>query len=130
MGTLFQELRTGCLSKVMQDEMMFVLLARDPGAPELVEQWAEKRHIEITLGSRPASDIEQINEARKCAETMRSWRRDNDGAWRNGLFGTPEPTAKLGTFTANGQEILRDGIHYGDAINPEAAQQIAKALNR
>lgn len=65
---------------------MFVLLARDAGAPARVREWCDQREREIAEGKRPAVDIAQVVEARKCADDMEAWRTANDGAWRTGLF--------------------------------------------
>lgn len=86
MGTKLTELRNGCFAKALDDEPMFVLLARDVRAPDIVEEWADRRAQEIRDGKRPASDMDQITEAYQCADNMREWRRQNDGAWRTGLF--------------------------------------------
>lgn len=86
MGTKLQELRDGCFSAAMDDEPMFVLLARDEKAPFLVRGWAARRQAEIEHGKRPASDIEKVREARATADAMDEWRIKNDGAWREGLF--------------------------------------------
>lgn len=86
MGTKLEELRNGCFARAMDDEPMFVLLARDPASPEMVEQWAQQREDEIKAGKRPANDMAQVEEARTCAKRMRSWRVIRDGAWREGLF--------------------------------------------
>jgi hypothetical protein len=86
MGTKLQELRDGCFAKAMDDEPMFVLLARDPAAPALVRAWALERKTDIATGKRPASDMAQVFEAEQCATKMEAWRRENDGAWRTGLF--------------------------------------------
>jgi hypothetical protein len=98
MGTKLQELRDGCFARAMDDEPMFVLLSRDPSAPALVRQWADQRTGEVNAGTRPASDMEQILEARGCADRMEAWREANDGAWRNGLFGesVQETTLEVG----------------------------------
>jgi hypothetical protein len=45
---------------------MFVLLARDPMAPLLVEIWADVR-------ANLVKDQDKIAEARQCAATMRRW---------------------------------------------------------
>jgi hypothetical protein len=86
MGTKLQELRSGCFAKAMDDEEMFVLLARDTSAPGKVRDWADQREAEVNAGKRPASDMEQVQEARGCADKMEVWREKNDGAWREGLF--------------------------------------------
>lgn len=90
MGTKLQELRDGCFARAMDDEPMFILLARDPGAPTLVRAWCDQREQEIEQGKRPAADIEQVREARRCADRMEGWREGNDGAWRQGLFARHE----------------------------------------
>lgn len=86
MGTKLTELRDGCFHAAMDDEPMFVLLARDPNAPLIVQVWADNREREISEGRRPASDMGKVREARKTAKEMREWRRDHDGEWRTGLF--------------------------------------------
>jgi hypothetical protein len=87
MGTKLTEMRDGCFAKALDDEEMFVLLARDVSAPDKVEEWADARAQEIRDGKRPASDMEQVTEAYGCADKMRVWRKANDGAWRTGMFG-------------------------------------------
>lgn len=86
MGTKLQELRDGCFAAAMDDEPMFVLLARDANAPAQVRQWADEREFDIRAGRKPASDMNKVVEARACADHMEAWREDNDGKWRDGLF--------------------------------------------
>ncbi len=59
-----------CYDNAEPDEPMFVLLARDRMAPDLIELWANGRMME---GEDPA----KVAEARSCAEAMREWRRQN-----------------------------------------------------
>jgi len=87
MGTKLEELRDGCFARAMDDEPMFVLLARDARAPVMVRAWATQRKADISMGRKPASDMAVVEEAFACAEKMEAWREANDGAWRNGLFG-------------------------------------------
>jgi hypothetical protein len=82
MGTKNNPGEFDCYSNAMPEEPMFILLARDPNAPHLVEQWADDRQRDIDNGSRPASDQPMVDEANHCAQTMRAWRKANDGAWR------------------------------------------------
>lgn len=90
MGTKLIELRDGCFHAALDDEPMFVLLARDPDAPRLCRNWASQRESEIKRGARPASDAAKVQEARETADRMDKWRKANDGAWGTGLFaGTP-----------------------------------------
>lgn len=90
MGTKLQELRGGCFSRAMDDEPMFVLLARDESTVPLVLAWAQNRELEVRKGRRPASDMAQVQEARDTARRMEAWRASNDDAWKVGLFGVPE----------------------------------------
>lgn len=82
MGTKLEELRNGCFHAAMDDEPMFVGLARDPSMPTFVRVWADTREAEIKAGTRPASDMSKVAEARATADKMEQWRKDNDGAWR------------------------------------------------
>lgn len=55
-----------CYANAAPDEPMFVLLARDPSAPLLVELWA-------LIREKLGSDAEKIEEARGCATAMHNW---------------------------------------------------------
>jgi hypothetical protein len=92
MGTKLHELRDGCFARAMDDEPMLVLLARDLSAPDLAEDWANRREADVTAGRKPASDLGQVEEVRDLAGQMREWREANDGAWRNGLFANEAAT--------------------------------------
>lgn len=67
MGTKNNPGAFDCYANAEPDEPMFVLLARDAGAPALVEMWADKRE---SAGEDPA----KVKEARDCAAKMRDWR--------------------------------------------------------
>lgn len=54
-----------CLQKAEDDEPIFVLLARDLSAPELVESWVEKN---------PQISAQKKVDALACARAMRDWR--------------------------------------------------------
>lgn len=71
-----------CYSAALEDEPMFVLLARDPKAPGLVRKWADKREKQIAKGKREMSDMSKVQEARLQANAMETWRLNNDGKWR------------------------------------------------
>lgn len=71
-----------CYANALPDEPMFILLARDPDAPRLVEAWAINRTNAIAKSERPDSDMKSVKEAWECANKMREWRAANDGAWR------------------------------------------------
>lgn len=73
MGTKSDPGAYDCYAKAAPDEPMFVLLARDPDAAILVNLWADLREHRIEMGSKPASDLAMVDEARDCARRMRSW---------------------------------------------------------
>jgi hypothetical protein len=60
------ELVSGCMAKAKDDEMTFVLLGRDPAAPETIRFWARER---VRRGKNRPDDA-QIVEALDCAATM------------------------------------------------------------
>lgn len=66
MGTKNNPGKFDCYHEAGPDEPMFVLLARDPLAPLLVEAWADKREHE--RGPSP-----KVDEARACAKAMREY---------------------------------------------------------
>lgn len=66
-----------CYGNADPDEPMFILLARDASAADLVDGWADRRQQEIALGNKPASDEPMVKEARDCARSMRDWRKAN-----------------------------------------------------
>lgn len=72
MGTKNNPGEFDCLAKALPDEPMFVLLARDPLAPELVRQWASRRSM-----TAETSEFAKLNEARTCAGAMEIWRAAN-----------------------------------------------------
>ena len=82
MGTKANPAPNDCYSRALPDEPHFALLARDPTAPAVLQFWAVHREAMITRGDAPSSDGAVIDEARACAERMRAWREQNDGAWR------------------------------------------------
>jgi hypothetical protein len=77
LGSKLNPGRFDCYSRARPDEPMFVLLARDPSAPYIVDQWAKQRLFDIQRGIKPESDKAKVNEAIECAERMRAWYYDN-----------------------------------------------------
>jgi hypothetical protein len=55
-----------CLSRARDDEMTFVLLARDAAAPRAIRAWCDWR---VDMGKNKYSDP-QIKEALACADEM------------------------------------------------------------
>jgi hypothetical protein len=62
---------SSCLNRSEDDEMVFVLCARDPVAPDLVRIWANCRDGN---GGKP----EKVQEARECADAMERWRAERE----------------------------------------------------
>lgn len=82
MGTKDNPAPFDCYANALSDEPMFILLARDASAPDLVDAWAGGRIYDIATGKKPQSDMAMVEEAQDCAKAMRAWRKKNDGAWR------------------------------------------------
>lgn len=57
-----------CTATAHPEEMVFVLLGRDPAAPVAIRAWATER---VLLGKNKAEDP-QIVEALACADTMQA----------------------------------------------------------
>lgn len=77
MGTKNSPAKFDCYANAEPDEPMFVLLARDPMAPVLVNMWAALRQAAIEHKQKPQTDFEQVIEAKGCAEAMEIWRARN-----------------------------------------------------
>lgn len=116
MATKLTELRDGCFARALDDEPMFVLLARDTSAPTLVRTWAAQRRHDIDRGRRPSSDMAQVLEAEQTADRMEAWRAKNDGAWRTGLFNVADEAIRLSdsdfSHSSGGHAIRREGDEY------------------
>jgi len=67
-----------CLNKARDDERIFVLLSRDPAAPEAIRAWVAER---VRLGKNTLKDP-QIREALDCAARMEVERMDDEAARR------------------------------------------------
>ena len=63
-----------CINRAANDEMVFVLLARDPAATTAIEAWIRER---IPLGN--VAEDSQIKDASECAYIMEQQRA---GVWR------------------------------------------------
>jgi len=67
MGTKLKPGKFDCYENAAPDEPMFVLLARDPMAPILVDLWADLRE-------HNAGNPSKVSEARACSADMTAWR--------------------------------------------------------
>ncbi|MGE5563150.1 MAG: acyl carrier protein [Bacillota bacterium] len=96
MGTKAQPGQFDCYAAALPDEPMFILLARDPLAPLLTGLWAAIRAGDGVEASTMVTALfrekvryqddpepEKAAEAYECAIAMQTWRRQNDGAWRD-----------------------------------------------
>jgi len=70
---------SNCYANALPDEPMFILLARDPHAPESVIDWLTRRATAIGQDQRPISDTEKVAEACQVARDMATWRASNNG---------------------------------------------------
>lgn len=83
MGTKNNPGEFDCYEHAEPDEPLFTLLARDAVAPNIVDAWADAREkrlhtlIDQVSGSEVVDELDQIAEARRCAEQMREWRDDH-----------------------------------------------------
>lgn len=70
-----------CILKREEGEPMFVLLARDSAAPQVMERWCEIREGEMKQGIRPDSDeeAEHLFAVRQKVIEFRRWRRAHRG---------------------------------------------------
>lgn len=71
MGTKSNPGKWDCYAKAKPDEPLFVLMARDPLAPILVDLWAQ------LAVSRAVNGAEKSVEAIACANAMREWFKEN-----------------------------------------------------
>lgn len=89
MGTKKNPARFDCYRNALPDEPIFILLARDATAPEIVEAWSDMRLMDIEAKKKPATDLPMVEEARQCAKDMRAWRLANPFKWREPITETP-----------------------------------------
>ena len=82
MGTKNNPGKFDCYDAAKPDEPMFVLLARDRHAPQLVREWANLREAELAdsmlsvTAEERAHKVAKIAEARACAQAMDEWHED------------------------------------------------------
>jgi hypothetical protein len=77
MGSKLKPGKFDCYANAEPDEPMFILLARDPRAPDAVLRWIECSEDLIRRGEKPSSDRAMLDEARECAAAMIDWRVKN-----------------------------------------------------
>lgn len=87
MGTKTSPGNFDCFSNALDDEPMFVLLARDRHFRSAVEKWADERELELYRGfvgdkRKFQEEMLQLQEARDCAKEGEAWRSQNMGVWK------------------------------------------------
>lgn len=131
MGTKQRPGAFDCHAKALPDEPMFVLLARDPWAPYLVDVWAGRRMQDIEGGVRPRTDEGMVVEALACADAMRAWREANDGKWRHKPTLTREQVIERLTWIATAKpgdplpEWMNETGGWGYPLSTVAASALA-----
>ena len=73
MGTKNNPGKFDCYENAEPDEPMFIFLARDECAPQILREWCDMR---IRMGKNTPDD-EQITEAIDCARAMEVWFSEN-----------------------------------------------------
>lgn len=61
-----------CLNRALDDEPVFVLLARDKMAPKVIRQWVHERRAHVS-----GQDEAQLAEATELAFQMEQWRKEH-----------------------------------------------------
>jgi hypothetical protein len=74
MGTKANPSKFDCYHNADWNEPMFVLLARDPAAPQVIAYWTTLRAEMIEQKLKPETDYAMLDEAVKCASDMQAWR--------------------------------------------------------
>lgn len=100
-----------CLARAHSEEMIFVLLGRDPAAPEAIRAWIGAR---IRLGKNKRDDA-QILHALECAPRHGSGRQTM-GSRR--IIGTIEP-AMPKRYTVKQQKYFAFGRRLYDVIDKQ-----------
>ena len=76
MGTKKEPGKYDCYAKAELDEPLFVLLARDKTAPQVVRHW-----ILLQPGGNATANLpEKLREAYSCADAMQEWHKKNPRA--------------------------------------------------
>lgn len=112
MGTKNDPGEFDCYANAEPDEPMFVLLARDERAAQVVEYWAH-------LHSLTSANAEKTTEALQCAVAMREWRNRLP---RSGVDGDVPVVDRLVALCDD----------WGDGVSPECsafADEIRAALS-
>lgn len=73
MGTKNNPGKFDCYTNAKDDEPIFVLLARDPLAPQLVRKWAQLTKMRAAT----MKTVEKSLEATNCANAMEKWKLKN-----------------------------------------------------
>jgi len=102
-----------CMQHAHPEEMVFVLLGRDPAAPRAIRAWATDR---ILLGKNAWSDT-QIVEAMECAATME----------REGRKWVDAPPGGVVATHAKAIQEIDAALFNGDAFDDPAVRAVLSA---
>jgi hypothetical protein len=126
MGTKNRPAAYDCYANALPDEPMFVLLARDRQAPATVREWANRRENALRTSDATCTaaevyaEIDQIAEARQCADAMQAWRAaqrpDEAAGYRSGArlncgcWWAAPPLTSVGDEAEDGCAFHGDGV--------------------
>ncbi len=113
-----------CLSRAHPEEMLFVLLGRDPAAPVAIRAWVAER---LRLRKNIESDT-QILEALACARTMEEEGRSWVGAATHYPPGMGEESRRLHREYSVLVEAQRRGVKNGAEVVRVTDECAAKGI--
>lgn len=106
-----------CYKAALPDEPMFVMLARDPAAPETLRHWANQRRLLGKVATE--DDQDRIAEALALASRMENWRLANlDPLGGTPTWRLPRPEGEWGApveyvpAERDGEEAVRLNIEW------------------
>lgn len=109
MDTIFN--KTGCFYRALDDEPIFVLLARDPCFAETIRGWETSRQALIGRGEKPQGDHPMLLEALATATAGVAWRNESTDP-TNGYDAGEH--ARWHVETAPERELVLSGRNPGD----------------
>lgn len=119
MDTIFN--KTGCFYRALDDEPIFVLLARDPCFAETIRSWETSRQALIGRGEKPQGDHPMLLEALATATAGVAWRNESTDP-TNGYDAGEH--ARWHVETATERELVevsprkRKGVPSGGVVMP------------
>jgi hypothetical protein len=113
-----------CMQHAHPEEMVFVLLGRDPAAAIAIRKWAYER---IRLGKNAWSDA-QIVEAMECAATMeREGRKWVDAPIKRPPGEAVTPIVSVCAECAKAIQVIDAALFNGDTFDDPAVRAVLSA---